>query len=138
MKVPATNHHFIISFRQLLLALKSQLTPPAKVLLVYYFERSKDYPHDLLQNFIISCSLTLFGSHFKCWIPTYSTNTNYQSCFPRLAIVSSFNNFAMSCGYCFSLIEFLEDFICLKTFQENNVSNSIIIRQFGELKLNIQ
>lgn len=78
MKVPATNHHFIISFRQLLLALKSQLTPPAKVLLVYYFERSKDYPHDLLQNFIISCSLTplevILNVGFQPTAPTQTTN----------------------------------------------------------------
>lgn len=44
----------------------------------------------------------------------------------------------MSCGYCFSLIEFLEDFICLKTFQEHNMNNSIIIRQLSELKRNKQ
>lgn len=44
----------------------------------------------------------------------------------------------MSCGYCFSIIEFLEDFICLKTFHENNMSNSIIIRQLGKPKLNKQ
>ena len=33
-------------------------------------------------------------------------------------------------------VEFLEDFICLKTFQEHNMNDSIIIRQLSGLKLN--
>lgn len=77
-------------------------------------------------------------SYLKCWVPAYITHANGKPCFPCLPSVCICNNFAMSCGYCFSIIEFWEDFICLKTFQENNMSNSIIIRQLMELKPNKQ
>lgn len=78
-------------------------------------------------------------NNFKHLVPGNHTNTTkYTSCFPILPFYSMGNNFTMSCGYCFSIIEFLEDFICLKTFQRHNMNNSIIIRQLSELKLNKQ
>ena len=76
-------------------------------------------------------------NNFKYLVQGHHSNTTkYTWCFPILPFVSMGNNFIMSHGYCFNIIEFLEDFICLKTFQEHNMNNSIIIRQLSELKLN--
>lgn len=56
----------------------------------------------------------------------------------HLPFVSLVNNFTMSCGYCFSITEYLENFIGLKTFQKHNINKSIIFKQISELKLNKQ
>lgn len=79
-----------------------------------------------------------FRTDFEYSVPSNSTNILNTTRISSLPFVSFSNNFTMSCGYCFSIIEFFEDFICLKTFQENNMNNSIITRQLSELKLNKQ
>lgn len=55
-----------------------------------------------------------------------------------LPFVSVVNDFSMSYGYCFSVIEYLEGFIGPKTLQEHNMNKYIIIKPLSELKLNKQ
>lgn len=101
--------------------------------------RLKDSLHDLLPKFIIKVKSVCLANNFKYLVPSNSTNTTKdKSCFPFLSFINISNKFTVSCGYCFTIIEFLEDVICLKTFQENNMNNSITIRQLSEMKLNTQ
>lgn len=75
------------------------------------------------------------GNGINIWIRAIAPILlNHKSCFPILLFVIMVNNFTRSCGYCFSIIEFLEDFICVKTFQEHDMKKSIIIKQRSELK----
>lgn len=87
---------------------------------------------------VLTFEVCLPWKYFKYLVPRNSTHTNkYKSCFPILPFVSVVNDFTMSYGYCFSVIEYL-GFIGPKTLQEHNMNKYITIKPLSELKLDKQ